>query len=108
MSGIEEQRSKLEIQLIKRFEKSGTKALIVRGLPVEEVLWTSYGNVHMVSHLPTEALAAVMLGAKLIITRSGYSSLMDLKALNCLHKAEMIPTPGQTEQIYLASYHKID
>ncbi len=108
LSGIEKQRSKLELQLIKRFEKSGTKALIVRGLPVEKELWASYGNVQMVSHLPTEALAAVILGAKLIIARSGYSSLMDLKALNCLHKAELIPTPGQTEQIYLASYHKID
>lgn len=31
---------------------------------------------------------------------------MDLHALNCLHKAEFIPTPGQTEQEYLAEYHK--
>jgi hypothetical protein len=28
---------------------------------------------------------------------------MDLDALNCLDKAEFIPTPGQTEQEYLAS-----
>jgi hypothetical protein len=105
LSGIEAQRSKLELQLIKRFEKLDFKTLIVRGLPVEEENWTNLGNVQLVSHLPKEALAAVMLGAKLIIARSGYSSLMDLKALNCLHKAELIPTPGQTEQIYLASYH---
>jgi len=31
---------------------------------------------------------------------------MDLHVLNCLDKAELIPTPGQTEQEYLALYHK--
>ena len=32
-------------------------------------------------------------------------TLMDLDALNCLHKAELIPTPGQTEQEYLAELY---
>jgi len=27
-----------------------------------------------------------------------------LNALNCLNKARLIPTPGQTEQEYLAGY----
>jgi hypothetical protein len=31
---------------------------------------------------------------------------MDLDALNCLQKAEFIPTPGQTEQEYLFTIHK--
>ncbi len=39
--------------------------------------------------------------ADLVICRSGYSSLMDLKAMQA--KALLIPTPGQTEQIYLAA-----
>jgi len=30
---------------------------------------------------------------------------MDLDALKCLHKAEFIPTPGQTEQEYLFLIH---
>jgi len=29
---------------------------------------------------------------------------MDLNALNCLNKARLIPTTGQTEQEYLAGY----
>ena len=37
-----------------------------------------------------------------IITRSGYTSIMDLISLNC--SALLIPTPGQTEQEYLAVY----
>ena len=42
-----------------------------------------------------------MLSCNKIICRSGYSTIMDLYTLNCLHKAEMIATPGQTEQQYL-------
>lgn len=37
--------------------------------------------------------------ASLIISRNGYSTLMDLKVLN--KPAELIPTPGQLEQLYL-------
>ncbi len=42
-------------------------------------------------------------GAKFIISHSGYSTLMDLKFLNT--SSRLIPTPGQTEQIYLAHFH---
>jgi len=40
------------------------------------------------------------LKTKLVIARSGYSSLMDFSRLRC--KTLLIPTPGQTEQEYLA------
>lgn len=40
--------------------------------------------------------------SKLVVCRSGYSTLMDLLALQA--KALLIPTPGQTEQEYLASF----
>jgi UDP-N-acetylglucosamine:LPS N-acetylglucosamine transferase len=42
--------------------------------------------------------------AKLVITRPGYSTLMELVALG--KKALFVPTPGQTEQVYLAKYHR--
>lgn len=40
-----------------------------------------------------------ILRAKKIISRSGYSTLMDLHFLGC--ESELIPTPGQHEQVYL-------
>jgi UDP:flavonoid glycosyltransferase YjiC (YdhE family) len=43
-----------------------------------------------------------LMGAKKIICRSGYSSVMDLEAIN--KKAVYVPTPGQTEQEYLARW----
>ena len=47
-------------------------------------------------------LVPALLGAKQIIARSGYSTLMDLDALGLLDKAELHPTPGQPEQEFLA------
>ncbi len=41
-------------------------------------------------------------GSEAIITRSGYTTIMELISLNC--SALLIPTPGQTEQEYLARY----
>jgi len=102
LSGVEPQRSIFEKELIKRLENCAEKTLIVQGKPQKEKQIQTIQNLTIVSHLETSELASVLLGAKQIISRSGYSTIMDLDALNCLHKAELIPTPGQTEQEYLA------
>jgi UDP-N-acetylglucosamine:LPS N-acetylglucosamine transferase len=78
------------------------KVLVVRGIPKREVLRQQLDNVTLVSHLPSDELKAHLLAAKEIICRSGYSSIMDLHVLG--KKATLIPTPGQTEQEYLADY----
>lgn len=44
---------------------------------------------------------AAILSAETVVSRNGYSTLMDLKFLN--KKAVLIPTPGQLEQEYLKS-----
>ena len=44
----------------------------------------------------------IISGSDSIITRSGYSTIMELVSLNCT--ALIIPTPGQTEQEYLAGH----
>ena len=49
------------------------------------------------------SLNIVISQSKLIICRSGYSTVMDLAKLG--KKAIFIPTPGQTEQEYLANYY---
>ena len=56
--------------------------------------------IQFYNHLPTEALNIAMQEAEFMICRSGYSSVMDIAALQ--KKSIMIPTPGQTEQEYLA------
>ena len=54
------------------------------------------------STLSGEALAMAVSGAAIVICRSGYSTLMDLVWFG--KKAITIPTPGQTEQEYLAEH----
>ena len=105
ISGIEPQRSIFENNLILKYKNSPEKVLIVQGQPQAEKISKQIGSITLVSHLPDDELDAVLIGANKIICRSGYSSIMDLYALNCLNKTELIPTPGQTEQEYLFTVH---
>ena len=63
-------------------------------------------NIRIMQNMDDYELCSKLLAAKKIIARSGYSTLMDLATLGVLYKAELIPTPGQTEQEYLANYLK--
>jgi len=104
VSGIEPQRTLFENELVQRFAKSKEKTLIVCGKPSANNSRLQIGNICFATHIADAELAQYLIGSKKIIARSGYSTIMDLHALNCMEKAEFIPTPGQTEQEYLAGY----
>ncbi|HOS45369.1 MAG TPA: hypothetical protein PLQ69_02700 [Paludibacter sp.] len=112
ISGPEPQRSLFEQELISRFEDAQKPILLIQGKPQTtdtyqiQRLMGDFGKIDQVPHLASQTFAYYLLHAEKIICRSGYSTIMDLHTLNCLHKAEFIPTPGQTEQEYLAEYHK--
>ena len=76
--------------------------LFVRGLPdaVEKPVTTA--NISFVNHLPATELKEAIESAHFVISRCGYSTVMDLMALG--KKSILIPTPGQTEQEYLAQH----
>jgi len=86
-------------KIIQNSEVLKRKTLIIGGLNKyrnQDV----FHHVTIISHLPTNQFFYVLINAKLIICRSGYSGIMDLI---CLGKnALLVPTPGQTEQEYLA------
>ena len=77
--------------------------ILVRGLPQHKTAF-SFENKHVEikNHLPATALNKVILQSKKIICRGGYSTIMDLISLE--KNAALVPTPGQTEQEYLADY----
>lgn len=104
VSGLEPQRSIFERNLIANYQHENFQTLIILGQPSTKRLERKIANITILSHLQDVELASVLLGATKIICRSGYSSIMDLDSLNCLGKAEFVPTPGQTEQEYLAKY----
>ena len=105
LSGLEPQRSIFEQAILERYANTPDKVLIVRGKVAEAQTKISRNNITMVASLSDQALLEAMEQATTIIARSGYSTIMDLAVLGLLHKAELHPTPGQSEQEYLASLH---
>lgn len=103
LSGPEPQRTVLEREVISQLQHLKIKTIIVRGTPglKEKLQVPDYVTVY--DHLESEEMRHAILSSKIILCRSGYSTIMDLTVLNM--KAIFIPTPGQTEQEYLAEYH---
>lgn len=102
ISGPEPQRTVFENVLLQQLKDYEGSVVFVRGLPGEaEVIKTS-PNICFYNHLRTENLKEKILEASFVISRCGYSTVMDLAALK--KKSILIPTPGQTEQEYLARH----
>lgn len=101
ISGPEPQRSVFESSLLKELEAFPGNCLFIRGLPGSSETLTGYGkNISIHNHLNSQELSLAMASADMIICRSGYTTIMDLALLG--KKAILVPTPGQTEQEYLA------
>ncbi|MCQ2312001.1 MAG: hypothetical protein MJZ84_00940 [Paludibacteraceae bacterium] len=88
-SGLEPHRTLFEQAILERYRGHEEDVLLVNG--------------KLDKQLSDSELAYYLTHAEKIIARSGYSTIMDLDALGVLDKAELIPTPGQPEQEYLAS-----
>ena len=102
ISGPEPQRTIFEKLIISKAKGSQYKVLMVLGRPELHEQKQLTPNISIVSHLPQQEMLEALLNAQVIISRSGYSTIMDLAALG--KKAIFIPTPGQTEQEYLGRY----
>lgn len=102
LSGPEPQRSILENKIVKDISDYPGTATIVRGLPGSSSIIPSTNHFFFYNHLPADELFKEMLKAEYVISRCGYSTVMDLTALQ--KKSILIPTPGQTEQEYLSGY----
>jgi hypothetical protein len=106
VSGPEPQRTLFENLLKERFSRNGPRAVILRGLPPssprENPAITQEGTVMLINHARDEHLVWYIQQAKEIICRPGNSTLSDLTFLN--KTALLVPTPGQTEQEYVARH----
>ena len=100
LSGPEPQRTILEEMLKKCLRKSEKKIVLVRGIVEAEQKWSDCENIKMVNYMKSDELANTINQAEIVISRSGYTTIMDLTVLE--KKAFFIPTPGQYEQEYLA------
>ena len=101
VSGPEPQRTIFEQQMLNKFQHLEEPSLLVRGIPSASESFDC-GYVRVVSHLDTKTLQFLLQKTPFVYCRSGYSTLMDLAILH--RRAMLFPTPGQTEQEYLAEY----
>ena len=105
LSGAEPQRSIFEKELLVSLQENPHENIIlVQGKIEAEQKVSKVGKITVYNYMNTEQLQEHILKANEIICRSGYSSIMDLYALGKLKNATLIPTPGQSEQEYLAEY----
>jgi UDP:flavonoid glycosyltransferase YjiC (YdhE family) len=104
LSGLEPQRTIFEQELLQRFADSQERVLLVRGKVSDPHTVIQRGNITIIPSITDDDLRAVVQEVHTIIARSGYSTIMDLEALDVLHQAEFHPTPGQSEQEYLYTH----
>ncbi len=100
-SGPEPQRSIFERMVSAKLQDAAYPNKVVRGVVNhEQKIFRSENNTTIINHLNSEEMNRAIAESELVISRSGYSTVMDLMRLGS--KAVFVPTPGQTEQEYLA------
>jgi uncharacterized protein (TIGR00661 family) len=102
ISGPEPQRTMLEKRLVSQVNDLKGKIIITLGKTEKKDKFNKK-NIETYSFLTKEKREDLLNRTKLVISRSGYSTIMDLAVIGA--KALMIPTPGQIEQEYLGKYH---
>lgn len=102
LSGPEPQREILKQKLVTLFKDKEPITVMLEGKPGMAAGIVRNGNITFYNHLPASRMKDMITGSDYVITRSGYTTIMELVSLNCT--ALLIPTPGQTEQEYLAEY----
>lgn len=100
LSGPEPQRTLIEEQLLKAFKTYRGKVLFVKGIVENDQHISEENNMVIYNFMTSSELENAINESELIVSRSGYTTIMDLTKLS--KKAFFIPTPGQFEQEYLA------
>lgn len=100
LSGPEPQRTLLEGIITRQLARRTEKFILIRGLPGSVDNIELAGNISVFPHLSSPIMLEAVMESEYVIARCGYSTLMDMFTLQ--KKCIFIPTPGQTEQEYLA------
>jgi uncharacterized protein (TIGR00661 family) len=102
LSGPEPQRTLLEEKILAEVVDYKEPILLIRGLPGSNEQLEVTDNIKVENHLSADDLQKAIEEASYVISRCGYSTVMDLMTLQ--KPSILIPTPGQTEQEYLATH----
>ena len=100
LSGPEPQRTYLEQKLFDALNSYTGKVLFVRGKFGDQQIKETNKNISVYNYMTSFQLEEAINRSALVLSRSGYTTIMDLAKLE--KQAFFIPTPGQYEQEYLA------
>lgn len=109
VSGPEPQRGLFEKALVHGLKKRPGTHVLIRGLPGvsgshnETSASIQAGCLNKFDHLHGSLLGPLIRQAKMVVARSGYTTVMELAALG-VQSVLFVPTPGQSEQEYLAQH----
>ena len=106
LSGPEPQRTMLEEKLLEEVQRFTGEVLFVKGKMEKEQHIDIQNHVEIYNFMTSEQLENAIQQSGMVLSRSGYTTVMDLAKLG--KKAFFIPTPGQFEQEYLAKKYKKD
>ena len=100
LSGPEPQRSILKRKLALVLKRYDGRCLFLEGKPGSTREIINEDNLEFVSHLPAAEMKKTLQESRYIVSRSGYTTIMELVSIR--KSALLIATPGQSEQEYLA------
>jgi len=102
LSGPEPQRTIFEKKILKISPQLKGQIMILRGKPGKEPQSNNFDHCTIIDHLTTNELQKVLNESEFVISRCGYTTVMEILSLR--KKSILIPTPGQTEQEHLAKH----
>ena len=102
LSGPEPQRTLFEKLVVDQLTDCKHRIALVRGIPAGGQALSLPAHVTVFDRLSSQTLNELICASRLVLCRSGYSSIMDLLKLR--KRMILVPTPGQTEQEYLARW----
>jgi UDP-N-acetylglucosamine transferase subunit ALG13 len=103
ISGIDPQRTLLAERVLAILPRLEGRIVVTLGSPGDAGTCRHVGNATVYGYLDRRAQSEMLNRARLVMTRSGYTTLMELAELG--KRALFVPTPGQSEQEYLARFH---
>ncbi|NYT02304.1 MAG: hypothetical protein GKC10_06090 [Methanosarcinales archaeon] len=105
ISGPEPQRTKLEEILLPQVQDLPGEKVVLLGSPGKNFEKQLDSQTTVKSYVSTEEKVELMNRARFIISRSGYTTMMELAEMDKKHGL-FTPTPGQTEQEYLSRFYR--
>ncbi len=102
LSGPEPQRGILEHIILAQLPQLQVPYVLVRGVASNAVTIPNTPYSTHYNHLTATALSLVIAQSTYVLCRSGYTTIMDMLLLG--KQCILVPTPGQSEQEYLANY----